>query len=64
VSHGIGYPIGALIAAGIAEAIGIRSAIAIGWAGMASSLLLLVFSPLPRVRTAAEWKAREAAALG
>jgi MFS family permease len=64
VSHGIGYPIGALIAAGIAEAIGIRGAIAIGWAGMAGSLLLLVFSPLPRVRTAAEWKAHEAAAAG
>jgi MFS family permease len=57
VSHGIGYPIGALIAAGIAEAIGIRSAIAIGWAGMAFSIVLLVFSPLPHVRTAAEWNA-------
>ena len=61
VSHGIGYPIGALIAAGIAEAIGIRGAIAIGWAGMAASLLLLVFSPLPRVKTAAEWNAEQAA---
>jgi MFS family permease len=57
VSHGIGYPIGALIAAGIAEAIGIRGAIAIGWAGMALSIALLVLSPLPRVRTAAEWNA-------
>ncbi len=57
VSHGIGFPIGALIAAGIAESIGIRGAIAIGWAGMAASLALLVFSPLPRVRTAAEWRA-------
>jgi MFS family permease len=57
VSHGIGYPIGALIAAGVAEFIGIRGAIAIGWALMAASTLLLVFSPLPRVRTAAEWKA-------
>jgi MFS family permease len=57
VSHGIGYPIGALVAAGIAEAIGIRGAIAIGWAGMALSIMLLVLSPLPRVRTAAEWKA-------
>ena len=61
VSHGIGYPIGALIAAGIAEAIGIRGAIAIGWAGMALSTLLLVFSPLPRVKTAAEWNAAHAA---
>ncbi len=56
VSHGIGFPIGALIAAGIAESVGIRGAIAIGWAGMAASLALLVFSPLPRVRTAAEWR--------
>lgn len=61
VSHGIGYPIGALIAAGIAETIGIRGAIAIGWAGMAVSILLLVLSPLPRVRTATEWNAAQAA---
>jgi MFS family permease len=62
LSHGVGYPIGALIAAGIAEVIGIRSAMAIGWALMAISILLLVLSPLPRVRTAAEWNAREPAA--
>jgi len=62
VSHGIGYPIGALIAAGIAEAIGIRGAIAIGWAGMALSIVLIVLSPLPRVRTAAGWNAQEALA--
>jgi hypothetical protein len=61
VSHGIGYPIGALIAAGIAESIGIRGAIAIGWAVMAFSTVLLVFSPLPRVRTAAEWNAEQVA---
>ena len=56
VSHGIGYPIGALIAAAIAEGIGVRGAIAVGWAGMAASILFLVVSPLPRVRTAAEWR--------
>jgi predicted MFS family arabinose efflux permease len=50
VSHGIGYPIGALIAAGIAETIGVRGAIFVGWAGMAASLLFIVFSPIPRVR--------------
>ena len=50
VSHGIGYPIGALIAAAIAESIGVRGAIAVGWAGMALSLLFIVFSPVPRVR--------------
>jgi len=61
VSHGIGYPIGALAAAAIAEQIGVRGAIAVGWAGMAVSLLFLIFSPLPRVRTAAEWRSAEAA---
>jgi predicted MFS family arabinose efflux permease len=61
VSHGIGYPIGALVAAAIAEGIGVRGAIAVGWAGMAASLLFLIFSPLPRVRTAAEWRSQEAA---
>lgn len=56
VSHGIGYPIGALIAAAIAEQIGVRSAIAVGWAGMSASILILVLSPLRRVSTAAEWR--------
>lgn len=56
VSHGIGYPIGALVAAAIAEGIGVRGAIAVGWAGMAASILFLILSPLPRVRTAAEWR--------
>lgn len=50
LSHGIAYPIGALLAAAVAEAIGVRAGIAIGWAGMAISILLLVRSPLPRVR--------------
>ena len=59
ISHGIAYPIGALFAAAIADAIGVRGAIAIGWAGMAVSTLLLVFSPLPRVKTAAEWNAAQ-----
>jgi len=49
VSHGVGYPIGALAAAAIAEGIGVRGAIAVGWAGMAASLLFLIFSPLPRL---------------
>ena len=59
ISHGIAYPIGALAAAAIADAIGVRGAIAIGWAGMAASILLLVFSPLPRVRTPESWRAEE-----
>ncbi len=51
LSHGIGYPIGALAAAVVADQIGIRGAIAIGWAGMALSIAWLVFSPIPRLRT-------------
>jgi MFS family permease len=50
LSHGIAYPLGALSAAAIAEVIGVRGGIALGWAGMAVSILLLVFSQLPRVR--------------
>jgi MFS family permease len=49
-SHGIAYPIGALGAAVVAGWIGVRGGIAIGWAGMAVSILLLVLSPLPRIR--------------
>ena len=49
-SHGIAYPLGALLAAGLASWIGVRGGIAIGWAGMAASILLLVLSPLPRIR--------------
>jgi len=49
-SHGIAYPLGALLAATLAGWIGIRGGIAIGWAGMAASILFLVRSPLPRVR--------------
>ncbi|MGH2408539.1 MAG: MFS transporter [Candidatus Limnocylindrales bacterium] len=54
-SHGIAYPIGALLAAGVAGLIGIRGGIAIGWAGMAISLVLLVLSPLPRIRRASDY---------
>jgi MFS family permease len=49
-SHGIAYPLGALLAAALAGWIGVRGGIAIGWAGMAVSILLLVLSPLPRIR--------------
>jgi MFS family permease len=49
-SHGIAYPLGALLAAVLAGSIGVRGGIAIGWAGMAASILLLVFSPLRRIR--------------
>jgi MFS family permease len=56
-SHGIAYPAGALLAAALAGVIGVRGGIAIGWAGMAFSLLLLVLSPLPRIRRAADYPA-------
>jgi MFS family permease len=53
-SHGIAYPLGALLAAALAGSIGVRAGIAIGWAGMAVSILLLVFSPLPGIRRTAD----------
>ena len=56
-SHGIAYPIGALTAAAVAGVIGVRGGIAIGWAGMAVSILFLVFSPLPRIRTISDEQA-------
>jgi MFS family permease len=49
-SHGIAYPLGALLAAALAGVVGVRGGIAIGWAGMALSILLLVFSAIPRIR--------------
>src|SRR5438093_409857 len=58
-SHGIAYPMGALLAAGVAGSIGVRAGIAIGWAGMAVSILLLVFSPLPRIRQTSDVLALE-----
>ena len=61
VSHGVGYPLGAIVAAFVAEQIGVRGAIAIGWAGMALSILFLVFSPVPGLRAASDFVAGEAA---
>lgn len=58
-SHGIAYPLGALLAAVLAGWLGVRAGIAIGWAGMAASILLLVLSPLPRVRQASDVPALE-----
>jgi MFS family permease len=61
VSHGVGYPLGAIVAAFVAEQIGVRGAIAIGWAGMALSILFLVFSPVPSLRAASDFVAADAA---
>lgn len=55
VSHGIAYPLGALSAAALAGVIGARGGIAIGWAGMAISIAILILSPLPRVRRAVDY---------
>jgi predicted MFS family arabinose efflux permease len=54
LNHGFAYPIGALVAAAVAERIGVRAGIAIGWAGMALSIVPLVLSPLTRIRYATE----------
>ena len=62
VSHGMGYPIGALLAALVAEQIGVRGAMAIAWAGMAASIVFLIFSPIPGLRSASDFVAVEAAA--
>jgi len=61
LSHGLGYPLGALIAAFVAEQIGVRGAIAIGWAGMALSILFVVFSPVPGLRAASDFVAADPA---
>ena len=58
-SHGIAYPLGALGAAALAGTVGVRGGVAIGWAGMAVSILLLVFSPLPRIRRVSDGLALE-----
>ncbi len=50
LSHGVA-PLGAIAAAVIAESFGVRSAMAVGWAGGATAVLWLVFSPLPKLRS-------------
>jgi len=54
LSHGVAYPIGALLAAWVGENLGVRAGIAIGWAVMAVSIVPLLVSPLTRVRHATE----------
>jgi MFS family permease len=61
IAHGFGYPLGALMAALVAEQIGVRGAIAIGWAGMALSILFVIFSPVPGLRAASDFVAANAA---
>lgn len=54
LTHGFAYPIGAIAAAVVAESLGVRAGIAIGWAGMALSIVPLVLSPVAGVRHATE----------
>jgi MFS family permease len=61
LAHGVAYPIGAIAAAIVAEQVGVRGAITVGWAGMGASILFVVFSPIPRLRTAADHVPAEAA---
>lgn len=63
VAHGAAYPVGALAAAFVAEAIGTRGAIAIAWAGMSLSVVFLLLSPIPRLRSAADHAPAPAAAV-
>lgn len=55
LSHGIG-PFGALVAAVVADQIGLRGAIAVGWLGGTLAILFLVFSPLRRLTTLDTWR--------
>jgi len=50
LSHGAA-PFGALVAAVIAESYGVRTAMGIAWLGGLASVLFIVFSPLPRLRS-------------
>jgi MFS family permease len=61
LAHGLAYPLGALTAAVVAEQIGARGAVAIGWAGMATSVLFLIFSPIRGLRSASAHVAADAA---
>ena len=61
LDHGVA-PLGALVGAVIAESFGVRTAIAVAWVGMASGVLFLLFSPLPRLTTAVPAIDEEAAA--
>lgn len=61
LAHGIAYPVGALAAAVVAEQIGVRGAIAVGWAGMGASIIFVVFSPVPALRSAEDHVMRGAA---
>lgn len=51
LAHGLATPLGALVAAAIAEAYGVRTAIWIAWLGGLATVLFVVFSPLRQVRS-------------
>ena len=62
LDHGVA-PLGALAGAVIAESFGVRTAIAVAWAGMAGGVLFLLFSPLPRLTSPVPAIDEEAAAI-
>ncbi len=55
LSHGVG-PFGALAAAAIAEAFGVRTAMGGAWAGGVVSVLVLALSPLPKLTSLESWR--------
>ena len=59
-SHGVA-PLGAVVAAAVAEAFGVRTAIAIAWIGMSAGVLFLLFSPLPGLRSSQAFAPRDGA---
>jgi predicted MFS family arabinose efflux permease len=61
LDHGVA-PLGALVGAVIAESFGVRTAMAVAWVGMASGVLFLLFSPLPRLTSMVPAVDEEAAA--
>lgn len=58
LSHGVA-PFGALVAAAIAEAFGVRTAITIAWAGGVLVVVILALSPLPRMGSLDSWRSPE-----
>jgi hypothetical protein len=58
LSHGVG-PFGALVAAAIAEAFGVRTAITVAWAGGLLVVVILALSPLARAGSLDSWRSPE-----
>lgn len=63
LSHGVA-PLGAVAAAFVAETFGVRAGIAVGWAGGATAVLWLFFSPLRRLQVALSPETADLVSLG